>query len=261
MMNNVFYNPPPRRKNAEESKCLSKNLQRLAIFLWLCVMSLWERTLFQLDGAPPHFTRHVRSFLAREFPDRWIKRVKPIPCTPSFSRFHSSGYFLREICKIHCLAWKSAKCEWVAWQQSELQSALPMKCLSAPVQKLNIVLMCVVPLIVPILMSTEHIRGFEMPSVWKCINFCNTLSLLCLLLFEADHVVLFSEPRPSPFQVYRLKFYVLISNEFCMPCASNLRSKPPNNLSWKSKSQNSLFPQPFADFLAWIGINYVIPLW
>jgi len=43
---------------------------------------------------------------------------------------------------------------------NELQSALPMKCLSVPVQILNIVCMCVVPLEVPISRSTEHIRNF-----------------------------------------------------------------------------------------------------
>jgi len=32
------------------------------------------RTIFQLDGAPPHFTCHVHAFLDREFPDQWIRR-------------------------------------------------------------------------------------------------------------------------------------------------------------------------------------------
>jgi hypothetical protein len=41
-------------------------------------------------------------------------------------------------------------------------------------QKLNIVL-CVVPLMVPTVTSTEHIRNFVRYSVWKCIDFCNTL--------------------------------------------------------------------------------------
>jgi len=41
--------------------------------------------------------------------------------------------------------------------------------------KLNIVLLCVVPLIVPILRYTEHISNFGRSSVWKCIYFSNTL--------------------------------------------------------------------------------------
>jgi len=45
-------------------------------------------------------------------------------------------------------------------ESSELQSALPMKCLPVPVQKLNKVLMCVVLLTVSILTSAEHIRNF-----------------------------------------------------------------------------------------------------
>jgi len=40
---------------------------------------------------------------------------------------------------------------------SELQSALPMKFLPVPGEKLNIVLMCVMSLMVPILKSIEHI--------------------------------------------------------------------------------------------------------
>jgi len=31
-------------------------------------------TVFQLDGAPPHFFCHVCAFLDREFPDPWIGR-------------------------------------------------------------------------------------------------------------------------------------------------------------------------------------------
>jgi len=29
--------------------------------------------VYQLDGAPPHFSRNVSAFLDREFPDRWIR--------------------------------------------------------------------------------------------------------------------------------------------------------------------------------------------
>jgi hypothetical protein len=30
-------------------------------------------TVLQSDGAPPHFSRHFRAFLDREFPYRWIE--------------------------------------------------------------------------------------------------------------------------------------------------------------------------------------------
>jgi hypothetical protein len=43
---------------------------------------------------------------------------------------------------------------------SELQSALQMKFFPVSGEKLDVVLMCVAPLIVPILGSTEHIRNF-----------------------------------------------------------------------------------------------------
>jgi len=48
---------------------------------------------------------------------------------------------------------------------SELQSVLPVDYLSVSCQKLNIVLMCVMPLMVPILRYIEHIRNFVMSSV------------------------------------------------------------------------------------------------
>jgi hypothetical protein len=75
---------------------------------------------------------------------------------PSFSRFESSGFFHLEVCKGHCLTWRSSKCEWVAWQLPELQSALPLQYLRIPGEELNTALMCVVPLMVPILRSMEH---------------------------------------------------------------------------------------------------------
>jgi hypothetical protein len=49
-------------------------------------------------------------------------------------------------------------------KESELHSILPMKCLPIPGEKMKIVLMCDVPLTVPILRSTEHIRNFRRPS-------------------------------------------------------------------------------------------------
>jgi hypothetical protein len=48
---------------------------------------------------------------------------------------------------------------------SDVQIALPMKCLPVPVKKLNTALMCVMPPRVLILRSTEHIRNFARSSI------------------------------------------------------------------------------------------------
>jgi hypothetical protein len=34
--------------------------------------------VFQLEGAPPHFFHCIRTFLDREFLDRWMGRQEPI---------------------------------------------------------------------------------------------------------------------------------------------------------------------------------------
>jgi hypothetical protein len=45
------------------------------------------------------------------------------------------------------------------WQLSELQTALLMKCVPVPGEKLDI-LMCVMPLMVPVLRSIQHVSNF-----------------------------------------------------------------------------------------------------
>jgi hypothetical protein len=39
---------------------------------------------YQHDGAPPHFSRHVREYLNESFPNRWLGRGGPValffPC-------------------------------------------------------------------------------------------------------------------------------------------------------------------------------------
>ena len=37
---------------------------------------------FQHDGAPPHYTRHVREFLNESFPNRWLGRGGPVAWPP-----------------------------------------------------------------------------------------------------------------------------------------------------------------------------------
>jgi hypothetical protein len=62
---------------------------------------------------------------------------------------------------------------------SELHSALPSKCSPLHGEELNIVLMCVMPVMVPILRSTEHIRNF--------------VEVQCLKMYRfLQHVILYS---------------------------------------------------------------------
>lgn len=119
-------------------------------------------TVFQLDSAPPHFFRYVRSFLEQEFPNCWIGRREPIPWTPRSLDLTSSGIFFLfwGVCKAHYGKKKqNVSCA------TELESALLMKCLPVSSERLNIILMCVVPLMVTIKRRTGHIRNFVMSSV------------------------------------------------------------------------------------------------
>jgi hypothetical protein len=64
-------------------------------------------------------------------------------------------------------------------ESSQLQRTLPMKWFSIFGRKLNMVLMCVVPLLVPILRLPEHIRNFVSSSIRKYTHFyINTLYVL-----------------------------------------------------------------------------------
>jgi len=91
----------------------------------------------------------------------------------SFSRFDFSGVFLLAVYKIMFIVKKLKM--WISYmpESSELQSALPTKCLPVPIQKLNIVLMYVVPLMVPL--SAEHIRNFVRDGVWEGIGFFSNI--------------------------------------------------------------------------------------
>jgi hypothetical protein len=44
-------------------------------------------TVCQLDGAPPHFSRHIRAFLHMDFPARWVRRRGNIPWAPRSPNF------------------------------------------------------------------------------------------------------------------------------------------------------------------------------
>jgi hypothetical protein len=67
---------------------------------YLCHIAM--RTVFYLDGAPPHFSCHVRPFLDRDFPNRWIGRggeaVPWPPRSPYLNFLDFFGFF-----KTRCL--------------------------------------------------------------------------------------------------------------------------------------------------------------
>jgi len=49
---------------------------------------------FQHDGAPPHYTRHVREYLNESFPNRWLGRGGPVSWPPRSSDLTPLDYYL-----------------------------------------------------------------------------------------------------------------------------------------------------------------------
>ena len=49
---------------------------------------------FQHDGAPPHYTLHVRDYLNESFPNRWLGRGGPIPWPPRSPDLTPLDYYL-----------------------------------------------------------------------------------------------------------------------------------------------------------------------
>ena len=41
-------------------------------------LMIWSQMYFQHDGAPPHYTRHVRNYLNESFPNHWLGRGGPV---------------------------------------------------------------------------------------------------------------------------------------------------------------------------------------
>ena len=59
------------------------------------VPQLPEGTIFQQDGAPPHFAIPVRNFLDEQFPERWIGRgSSPIAWPPRSPDLTPLDFFL-----------------------------------------------------------------------------------------------------------------------------------------------------------------------
>src|SRR5215469_8152841 len=49
---------------------------------------------FQHDGAPPHYTRHVRDYLNESFPNRWLGRGGPVAWPPRSPDLTPLDYYL-----------------------------------------------------------------------------------------------------------------------------------------------------------------------
>jgi len=49
---------------------------------------------FQHDGAPPHYTRHVRVYLNESFPNRWLGHGEPVAWAPSSADLKPLDYYL-----------------------------------------------------------------------------------------------------------------------------------------------------------------------
>ena len=49
---------------------------------------------FQHDGAPPHYTRHVRDYLNESFPNRWLGRRGPVAWPPRSPDLTPLDYYL-----------------------------------------------------------------------------------------------------------------------------------------------------------------------
>jgi hypothetical protein len=123
------------------------------------------KTVFWLDCAPPYFSHCVHAFLDSDFPDNLMGRGRSIPWLPYSPDLTSLDFFWAFVeGTVHCEKSENIRLGCLTGLL-ELQSGLPMKCLLTPGEKLNIILMCVMPLTVSILRSTEHIRNFVKSSV------------------------------------------------------------------------------------------------
>jgi len=49
---------------------------------------------FQHDGAPPHYTRHVRDYLNESFPNGWLRRGGPVAWPPRSPDLTSLDFYL-----------------------------------------------------------------------------------------------------------------------------------------------------------------------
>ena len=65
----------------------------LRYFLIPSLQNYPKPTIFQEDGASPHYTISVRQCLDRKFPNQWMGREGPIPWPVRFPDLTPSDYF------------------------------------------------------------------------------------------------------------------------------------------------------------------------
>ena len=69
-------------------------LDLLTEYVALQLIDFQPTIIFQQDGAPPHWGLHVREFLNKTFPNRWIGRDGPIPWPPRSPDITTLDFFL-----------------------------------------------------------------------------------------------------------------------------------------------------------------------
>jgi len=97
----VFYKIPSQKKVQRSQIWRTIGPGWLVTLCWLRCSNAASRhvpvgSVFQSDGAPPHFCHHFSAFLDRAFPDRWVGRGRLHSLTPSFSKFDSCWPFFWE---------------------------------------------------------------------------------------------------------------------------------------------------------------------
>ena len=68
--------------------------QVLGVLLDAVPLNVRQDMWFQHDGAPPHFSLHVRELMDRRFEQRWIGRGGPIACPPGSPDLTPLDFFL-----------------------------------------------------------------------------------------------------------------------------------------------------------------------
>ena len=57
-------------------------------------LMIQSQMYFQHDGAPPHYTRHMRDYVNESFPNRWLGRGGPVAWPPRSPDLTPLDYYL-----------------------------------------------------------------------------------------------------------------------------------------------------------------------
>jgi hypothetical protein len=106
------------------------------------------------------------------------RKMSPVTLAPSFSRLGYSGFLLLGVCFLKDIVYRGnlqnsneLRDRIVRAAECVTNEMLVSTCTDTEYR----LYVCVVLLVVPILRCTEHIRNFVRSSVWKCVDFSNTL--------------------------------------------------------------------------------------